>query len=75
MELRCVCKDLKLVDLLRIARKHGITSAAELGALTGAGTKCGMCREMLDELLTTGKVRIGDQLFAFPEPDDPEDAA
>jgi bacterioferritin-associated ferredoxin len=73
MELRCVCKDLKLIELLRLARKHGITSADELGALTGAGTKCGMCKPMLDELLQTGKVRIGDQLFAFP--DEPEDAA
>jgi bacterioferritin-associated ferredoxin len=69
MELRCVCLDQKFADLLRYARQHGITSVGELCTATGCGTKCGMCRPHLEELLKTGRITIAGVAFDFPDPD------
>ncbi len=74
MHLRCVCLDLTFTDLLRFARKRGVTSAAELAVLTGAGSKCGSCRQPLDELLRAGVVRIAGVEYRFPEPPTEEQA-
>jgi NAD(P)H-nitrite reductase large subunit len=70
MQLRCVCLNLKFTDLMKIARKRGITDVDELSLVTECGTKCGTCMPLLDELMRSGKLRLGDQLIDFPLPDD-----
>lgn len=70
VQLRCICLDLKFVDLMKIARKRGITDVDELSELTGCGTKCGSCMSYLEELLRSGKLKVGDQLVDFPIPED-----
>lgn len=69
MQLKCVCLDRRFADLLRIARARGLTSADQLAFVTGVGTKCGMCRPLIDELIKTGKVTIGGVELPFPEPE------
>jgi NAD(P)H-nitrite reductase large subunit len=66
MMTRCECWQLSFVYLLAYARRHGIHTLEELSAATGAGTKCGTCRPYLEELLRTGKLRVGDQLIDLP---------
>ena len=63
MKTRCECRDLSFTGLLAYARRHGITTLDELVEATGAGTGCGSCRPLLEELLKTGKLRCGDQLI------------
>ena len=48
------------------ARRHGITTFEELSKATGCGTGCGSCKPYLEELLRSGKLRCGDQLFDLP---------
>lgn len=66
MMTRCECWQLSFVGLMAYARRHGITTLAELAQATGCGTGCGSCRPYLEELLRTGKLRCGDQLIDLP---------
>ena len=70
MQIRCNCRELSFVGLLAYARRHGITDIEELIKATGCCTGCGSCRPLLEELLRSGKLRVGDQLIDFPLPDD-----
>jgi len=63
---RCECWELSFVALLSYARRHGITRLEDLMQATGCGTRCGTCRPYLEELLRSGKLRVGDQLIGLP---------
>jgi NAD(P)H-nitrite reductase large subunit len=63
---RCECKQLSFIGLLYYARRHGITSLEELMQATGAGTGCGSCRPLLEEMLRTGKLRLDDRVIELP---------
>lgn len=67
MQLRCVCLDLKFMDLLRIARQRGITSVDELSRQTKCSTKCGSCRPLLAELLRDNQVTLCGTVIPFPK--------
>ena len=66
MKTRCDCWQLSFVGLMSYARRRGITSLEELMRRTGAGTRCGSCRPYLEELLRSGKLRVGDELIDLP---------
>ena len=66
MKTRCECRNLSFVGLLAYARRRGITDVADLIEATGCCTGCGSCRPLLEELLRTGKLRVGDRLIDFP---------
>lgn len=68
---RCECWQLSFVALLAYARRRGLTTLEELMNATGAGTRCGACRPFLEELLRTGRLRVGDQLVTLPPPHQP----
>ncbi len=70
MMTRCRCWGLSFVRLMAYARRHDIRSLPALMAATRCGTQCGSCRPYLDELLRTGRLRVGDQLIDFPVPAD-----
>jgi len=71
---RCECHNLSFLFLLSYARRHKITSIEELSRATGCCTGCGSCRLHLEELLRTGRLRVGDQLIDLPNWDDPDRA-
>ncbi|MGD8452247.1 MAG: (2Fe-2S)-binding protein [Phycisphaerae bacterium] len=71
MKTRCECRGLSFVGLMKYARRHGITTLEELMKATGAGTGCGTCRPYLEELLKSGKLRVGDVLIDLPVDDPP----
>ncbi len=80
MQTRCECRDLSFVGLMSYARRHGITNIDELIKATGCCTGCGSCRPLLEELLRTGKLRVGDRLIDLshlagdpPAPPPPKD--
>ena len=70
MKTRCECRELSFAGLLSYARRHGITTIEELIEATGCCTGCGSCRPLLEELLRTGKLRVGDQLIELPHIED-----
>ncbi|MEM0983021.1 MAG: (2Fe-2S)-binding protein [Planctomycetota bacterium] len=53
---RCVCHDVSLEEILRIARADGL-DLAQVAARTGCTTGCGMCRPYVRLTLATGRVR------------------
>jgi NAD(P)H-nitrite reductase large subunit len=71
MQTRCECRELSFVWLLAYARRHGITDIEELIKATGCCTGCGSCRPLLEELLRSGKLRVGDWLIDLPQWEDP----
>lgn len=71
MMTRCECMDLPFLGLLSYARKHGITNIEDLIKATRCCTGCGTCRPHLEELLKTGKLRVGDRLIELPRIDVP----
>ena len=71
MMTRCECWQLSFVGLMAYARRHGITTVDELSEATGCCTGCASCRPYLEELLRTGKLRVGDQLIELPQVDEP----
>jgi NAD(P)H-nitrite reductase large subunit len=73
MQMRCKCRDLPFLGLLSYARKYGITDIEDLIAATGCCTGCGSCRPYLEELLKTGKLRVGGKLIDLPKIDVPLD--
>jgi NAD(P)H-nitrite reductase large subunit len=70
MMTRCECHRLSFVGLLSYARRNGITRLEDLMRDTQAGTGCGTCRPYLEELLRSGRLRVGDQLIELPLPND-----
>ena len=52
---RCVCHDRTFVELKRLAEEKGLTTVEEIGAATGCGTSCGLCRPYLARMLQTGE--------------------
>ncbi len=51
---RCVCRQMTFAELLPLARSRGWDREA-LGAATGCGRQCGLCRPYLREMLATGR--------------------
>jgi bacterioferritin-associated ferredoxin len=49
----CLCEGITHRDI-EAARRRGARTPDDLGAMCGAGTGCGGCREMLAELLAAG---------------------
>lgn len=66
MELRCVCLDLKFMDLLRYARQNDISCVNELSEQTQCSTKCGSCRPLLAELLRDNQVTLCGKVIPYP---------
>lgn len=58
---RCICTDTAFDQLLPPARAAGWDLAA-LGAATGAGTRCGLCRPYLRRMLRTGETEFPELL-------------
>lgn len=54
--LRCVCEDRDLAEVLASAQRHGWTTAAQAADGTGCGSHCGSCRPYISRMLRTGKV-------------------
>ena len=52
---RCVCMRAPFENLLSLAREEGWDLAA-LGAATGCGEQCGLCRPYLRRMLSDGTV-------------------
>jgi bacterioferritin-associated ferredoxin len=50
---RCVCRQTTFAELLPLARANGWDVPA-IGAATGCGVQCGLCRPYLREMLMTG---------------------
>jgi NAD(P)H-nitrite reductase large subunit len=72
MKTRCECRNLSFAGLLAYARRNGIRTVDELSKATTCCTGCGSCRPYLEELLRSGKLRVGDELIDFPHnPDEP----
>lgn len=59
---RCVCRDRRFADLLPLARAGHWTLDA-LGAATGCGTQCGLCRPYLRRMLQTGETVFSEVLL------------
>lgn len=66
MQLRCVCLNLKFMDLLSVARREGICSVEALSMRTGCGTRCGSCWPLLDELLRDNQVTLNGVVIPYP---------
>ncbi|HRP09216.1 MAG TPA: hypothetical protein PLL69_12090 [Gemmatimonadales bacterium] len=50
---RCICRGMPFADLLELARASGWDLDA-LGAATGCGCRCGLCRPYLRRMLSDG---------------------
>lgn len=50
---RCVCKQRDFAELLLLAQVKG-WDLDDLAAATGCGTRCGLCRPYLGEMLRSG---------------------
>lgn len=55
---RCVCHGRTFAELKRLAAERGIATVEELGAATGCGTGCGLCRPYLARMLATGEIEF-----------------
>jgi bacterioferritin-associated ferredoxin len=66
MQLRCVCLNLKFMDLLSVARHGRMTTVEELSQATGCGTRCGSCRPLLEELLRDNQVTLNGVVIPYP---------
>jgi bacterioferritin-associated ferredoxin len=64
---RCVCLQTPFARLLPLARTHGWT-VTDIGVATGCGTRCGLCRPYLREMLMTGTT-VFDTILTDPSPD------
>lgn len=51
-ETVCGCNGVAKGDVLRAIREQGLTSVAEVGKVTKAGTSCGKCKPQVQTLLT-----------------------
>jgi bacterioferritin-associated ferredoxin len=55
--IACSCKAVR-EQTVRVAVAAGARSVAEIGDMCGAGTKCGGCHELLEEILAEAVVVI-----------------
>ena len=67
MNLRCICEDRDLADVLREARRHGWTSAARVAQATGCGDNCRTCFPYIARMLETGRAPTANDLMSAEE--------
>lgn len=60
-ETVCGCNGVSKGDILRSIREKGLTSVAEVGKVTKAGTSCGKCKPQVQTLL---EAELGDSVTA-----------
>ncbi len=54
-DLRCVCLNVSLRELLERARSAGWRTVGEIAAATGCGAHCQSCRPYIARMLQTGR--------------------
>lgn len=60
-EIVCGCNGVSKGDILKAVREKGLTSVAEVGKVTKAGTSCGKCKPQVQTLL---EAELGDAVTA-----------
>jgi NAD(P)H-nitrite reductase large subunit len=67
MNLRCICEDRDLGEVLEIAKKKNWTTAEAVASGTGCGGNCRTCRPYIARMLATGRVPTVDDLMGPEE--------
>jgi hypothetical protein len=65
---RCVCFDRPFVELLAVARSHGIVTLEALQEETDFGLACRICNPYVRRMLRTGKTTFDELLNESDEP-------
>lgn len=55
-ELRCICHDVSMSAVLRVARERRLETVEAVVAAEIAGTGCASCRPYIERMLATGRV-------------------
>ena len=55
---RCICESRTFAEILRLAKKEGLTTVHECQDHKLCGTRCERCIPYMEEALKTGQVRF-----------------